>query len=93
MLFGKFSARSLQLANRMVMAPLTRSRPAMTSSGGLQWTTLFCANDATAATGGRRMGAGETAEVTRLAALQADGGAERERDRPTPMALHPTRLR
>ena len=50
----------------------------MTSSGGLQWTTLFCANDATAATGGRRMGAGETAEVTRLAALQADGGAERE---------------
>ena len=59
-------------------APLTRSRPAMTSSGGLQWTTLFCANDATAATGGRRMGAGETAEVTRLAALQADGGAERE---------------
>lgn len=26
MLFDKFSARSLQLANRMVMAPMTRSR-------------------------------------------------------------------
>jgi len=26
MLFDKFSARSLHLANRMVMAPLTRSR-------------------------------------------------------------------
>ena len=26
MLFDRFSARSLQLANRMVMAPLTRSR-------------------------------------------------------------------